>query len=146
MLTAKIITVAALAAVALWGAIPMGLALKLDPGLICLAAGIGNMVGILGAGILSITLRNSIYKRYQNHASSLANKTTYKIWVRYGIPGLGLLSPLVTGAPLGTVLGLAFGAPAVRLLFWMCLGAIVWSIILTFGFNSSLVGLHSIFN
>ena len=53
---------------------------------------------------------------------------------------LGLLGPLLIGAPLGTVLGIAMGLQVNRIFFWMCLGIMVCSIGLTivteFGFKS----------
>jgi len=33
----------------------------------------------------------------------------YRIWERYGAAGMGLLSPLITGAPLGAALGIVLG-------------------------------------
>jgi len=47
--------------------------------------------------------------------------------MRYGVVGLGLLAPLLVGAPLGTVVGISFGAPADRLLLWMSLGPLLFA-------------------
>ena len=55
----------------------------------------------------------------------------YEIWKRYGVIGLGLLSPLVLGAPLGAAVGIGLGADRNRLLLWMAVGIVIWSIILT---------------
>ena len=55
----------------------------------------------------------------------------YDIWEKYGVVGLGLLSPLLFGAPLGAALGIGLGASKNRLLLWMTVGIIIWSLILT---------------
>jgi hypothetical protein len=43
----------------------------------------------------------------------------FKIWDNYGITGLGLLSPLLFGSPIGAAVGIALGAGKKRLIFWM---------------------------
>lgn len=55
----------------------------------------------------------------------------YKIWNKYGIVGLGLLSPLFFGAPLGSGLGIGLGTEKRPLLIWMSIWIILWSILLT---------------
>ena len=60
----------------------------------------------------------------------------------YGLVGVALLSPLITGAPLGTALALVLGAPARRLMPWMIVSVVVWgvglSVATTFGFDGLL--------
>ena len=63
-----------------------------------------------------------------------------------GVAGLGLLAPLLVGAPFGTAIGIALGAPAVRLFFWMSLGIIIYSIALMFVADLGLYGLEWLFN
>ena len=53
------------------------------------------------------------------------------IWNKYGSIGLGLLSPLLFGAPLGAALGIGLGAPKDSLLLWMAIGIVIWSVLLT---------------
>jgi len=48
-----------------------------------------------------------------------------RVWNKYGVIGLGLLSPLLLGAPLGAALGSILGAQRWRLLFWMSLAIII---------------------
>ncbi len=54
-----------------------------------------------------------------------------RIWDKYGIIGLGFLSPLITGAPLGAAIGISFGAKPRKLFVWMTVGIAFWSIVLT---------------
>jgi Ca2+/H+ antiporter, TMEM165/GDT1 family len=52
---------------------------------------------------------------------------------RYGIPGLALQDPLLTGPLLATLLVLALGAPPRSLLLWMLASVVFWGAILTGG-------------
>lgn len=116
--------------VELWGAIPAGFAFQLHPVATAVVAALGSAAG---AGLvihLGDTLRNWIM-RYRGGKESKSGGRVYRIWDKYGVIGLGLLSPLITGAPLGAALGVTFGARPRRLLLWMTIGILLWSAILT---------------
>jgi hypothetical protein len=81
--------------------------------------------------MLGENIRNRILKGV-NKPESSRGKLLRKIWNNYGIIGLGLLSPLLFGAPIGAAIGVALGAPRNRLLLWMSVGIIIWTIILVF--------------
>jgi hypothetical protein len=68
--------------------------------------------------------------RFQYKAGGRASRMT-RIWNKYGIPGLGVLSPLITGSPLGAAIGISFGADPRKLIIWMTIGIVFWSAILT---------------
>ena len=55
----------------------------------------------------------------------------YEVWNNYGVIGLGLLSPLLLGAPLGSAVGIALGAGKKRLILWISIGILLWSVGLT---------------
>ena len=113
----------------LWAAIPAGFALDLPPLLTGLASGAGSVLGALLVILLGDRLRIWILRKRGKEQSR--ETKMQRIWNRYGVAGLGLLSPLLTGAPLGAALGIAFGASPRMLLAWMSLGIAVWSVILT---------------
>jgi len=48
---------------------------------------------------------------------------------RWGVPGLGLLAPLTTGSHLASVAALATGAGQRRVLAWMTIGLVLWSVV-----------------
>ena len=54
-----------------------------------------------------------------------------RVWRRYGIPGLALQAPLLTGPLLASVLALGLGAPARPLLCWMLASIVFWGAVLT---------------
>ena len=103
----KVVTVFGLGAVELWAAIPAGLALGLHP----IATGIASALGAITSGLVVALLgdrarawlvaRHGVLREGQGHG------TIRRIWGRYGVVGLGLLAPLLVGAPLGTALWLA---------------------------------------
>ncbi len=138
----KLLTVFILGAVELWVAIPEGIALNLHPLLAGITAGAGAIVSVIiilmpGKRIRTWLMRNRNDGR-KKHGR------LYIIWARYGAAGLGLLSPLLTGAPLGTALGIALGVPAGRLLLWMSLGIVVWSLLLSFAAILGLAGIGAL--
>jgi membrane protein DedA with SNARE-associated domain len=136
----KIIPVFCIAILEIWGAIPLGLALKLNPILIILLSITGGISGLFVVVFFGDKIRNKIIKIH-GHENKEKKKETLiqKIWNKYGVIGLGIFSPLLTGAPFGAAIGITFGAKPSHLFFWTCTGIIIWSTILTlagyFGFS-----------
>jgi hypothetical protein len=126
-----LLAVLGLGAVTLWGAIPIGLALGLDPWAAGVAAAMGAALGTLAVSAVGDRIRS-------HPPTPLAKAATrqrgllYRIWASYGVPGLALAAPLFVGAPLGTAMGIILGAPTARLLLWTMLGIVFWSAGLTF--------------
>jgi hypothetical protein len=120
-----LLAVLGLGAVTLWGAIPIGLALGLDPWAVCVAAAIGAALGTLTVSAVGDRIRNHppmpLAKAATRHRGLL-----YRMWLRYRAPGLGLAAPLFVGAPLGTAMGIILGAPTARLMRWTMLGIVLW--------------------
>lgn len=128
---AKLLTVFALGAVELWAAIPAGLALHVSPVLVGVVAAAGAMLGVLVVVVLGERIRDWVVRRHGDSSGTGPHGLIRRIWDRYGVIGLGLFAPLLTGAPVGAALGLALGVPAGRLLFWMSSGITLWSTVLT---------------
>ncbi|MDP3063976.1 MAG: small multi-drug export protein [Chloroflexota bacterium] len=143
MLTAKIATVFGLAAVELWGAIPAGLALGLHPMLTGAIAALGAIVGTVVVLIVGERIR-TLLLRFHSGRGGKPQGSAHRIWLRYGVTGLGLLAPLLIGAPLGTALGVALGAPRRRLLLWMSIGIVLWSAGLTLAFALGIAGIQTL--
>ena len=138
----KVLTVFGLAAVELWAAIPAGLALDLHPVLIGVVSAAGAILGVIVILVLGERVRSWLLRR--RGGEKRQHGRIYRIWVRYGVVGLGLLAPLLTGAPLGTALAIAFGAPPGRLLLWMSVGIAAWSALLTTAAALGLAGIESL--
>ncbi len=127
-LVGKLLAVGAVGAASFWSAIPVGIVLELHPILAGLAATLGNLAAVVLVVVLEGRLRQWIprYGRFTTQKERLK-----RVWGRYGLVGVALLSPLITGAPLGTALALVLGAPVRRLLPWMIVSVVVWGVGLT---------------
>jgi hypothetical protein len=140
----SLLAVFGLGAVELWAAVPAGLALRLHPLTIGATATLGALVGILVVGLLGERVRAGLLRWLGGESGGRYEGRIARLWARYGVVGLGLLAPLLIGAPLGTALGMTFGAPTGRLLFWMSVGAVLCSVSLTVAGTVGLIGLQSL--
>lgn len=52
-----------------------------------------------------------------------------RIWDRFGLPGVALLTPPFLSPPIGTAIALAFGTPRVLILGWMYSSMILWALV-----------------
>jgi Putative small multi-drug export protein len=125
---AKLLSAAALGAIDLWLGIPVGLASGLPPVASGTAATTG---GLVGAAL--VTLAGERLQRWAYGRGWLAKRRerVERMWNRYGILGVALQAPILTGAPLGTLVALGLGAPTGKLLFWMGVSLTFWGAILT---------------
>lgn len=130
-LVLKLLTILGLGVIALWAAIPAGLALQVHPVAVGITAAIGAMLGALIVVLLGERVRTWLAQRHEGKDKKGRRRLIYRIWQCYGVVGLGLLAPLLAGAPLGVALGLTLGVPAGRLLLWISLGIVLWSMGLT---------------
>ncbi len=127
-LLVKLLSTAALGAVDLWVGLPVGLALGLPPVVSGIAATSGGLVGAVLVTVAGERLQRWLYSRGW---LSKRRKRIERMWERYGILGVAFQAPMLTGAPLGTLVALSLGAPAKRLLFWMCVSLVLWGAVLT---------------
>lgn len=139
----KLLAVLGLGALELWAAIPAGWALQLHPLVTGIVAAIGAILGVLVVLTLGEGVRTWLLRRHGRGGGGRHGRI-YGIWLRYGVIGLGLLAPVLVGAPLGAALGLALGVPAGRLLLWMSLGIALWSGVLTLAGVLGLAGLEAL--
>lgn len=128
-LVLKFIMVAGLGFLELWAAIPVGTALNLPPLLNGLASALGSTTGAIVVIFVGGRLRSWLLRKKEKKETNKGR--IYKIWDKYGVIGLGLLSPLLTGALLGAAIGISLGAAHKRLIMWMGIGIILWTILLT---------------
>lgn len=143
-LAIKLLTVLGLGAVELWAAIPTGFALQLHPVTIGITAALGAMLGALAVILLGERVRAWLIRRHSGKEEKGQQGLIYRIWHCYGVIGLGLLVPLLIGAPIGAALGFALGVPAGRVLFWISLGIVVWSTVLTLAGALGIAGIETL--
>lgn len=128
----KLLSVFAFGMIGLWEGIPLGFVLKLPPVLTGIFSALGTTFATLLVLILGERVRTRLVRRRPQATEDVPRERLIdRVWRRYGIIGLGLLAPCLTGAPIGIAMGLVLRAPAGRMLFWLLIGIVVWTVILT---------------
>jgi membrane protein YqaA with SNARE-associated domain len=124
----KCLTIFVLGVAELWAAAPTGAVMGLDPLLVCAVAALGAVSG--GTIVILLGERIKIWLERRRKREKLEERRglLFRVWLRYGVVGWGLLAPLLVGSPLGAALGLVLGAPPRRLLPWLAAGSVLWSV------------------
>jgi hypothetical protein len=141
----SILIVFAVSFIELWLAIPLGLAMEVNPVIIIIAAASGDILAVICVAFLGENLRSRFLRWKYQDENALKKSRLYEIWNKYGVIGLGLSSPLLFGGPLGAAVGIAMGARKNHLILWMSVGIILWSIGLTLAGLMGLLALETMF-
>lgn len=123
----KLLTLFALGVAELWAAAPAGAAMGFSPLPVFAVAAAGAVSGGVVVVLLGERVKAWLQKRRQAEKLEKKRGLPYRIWLRHGVIGWGLLAPLLVGSPLGAALGLLLGAPPRRLLAWLAAGSLLWS-------------------
>ncbi|MDG5786107.1 small multi-drug export protein [Evansella sp. AB-P1] len=141
--------------------IPIGIALGLPPIPVAIVSFIGNFLPI----VLIVYLFNwvqqtnwyvrrkkkkEIKKQEQSDDANNDKKATKKerasaIFHKYGLPGLAILGPIVTGIHLAAIIALSLKANKSKTTIWMGLSLILWTIVITVGSFYSIDWLTGLF-
>lgn len=109
------------------GAVPAGAAAGLNPWTAALAAWLGYTAScglVVGAGA---PLRDWIAKKFRIPAQRDPGKWIWKIWSRFGLPGLALVAPVTAGPQVGPILALLAGEKPGRTFWFFSLAAAPWA-------------------
>jgi membrane protein YqaA with SNARE-associated domain len=125
----KILSTFAIGLVELIAAVPAGVAMGLSP----VVAGIVSAAGSIAGTILTIFIGSSIRRWIIKKRAGKEKKRgrIRKIFDKYGVAGLGLAAPVLTGIPLGAALCISFGASPGKTMIWMAAGIFAWAGLLT---------------
>ncbi|MBZ0295413.1 MAG: small multi-drug export protein [Anaerolineae bacterium] len=121
----QVVTIFLLALLSLWAAAGLGLALGIAPLPLLVALTLANALVVLIVVMVGRPLCDRLLARH-----NCMNSPAGRVLRKYGVVGLALVSPLSTGAALGTALGIALNVPPRRLIIAMTIGAAVWSLFL----------------
>lgn len=119
---------------------PTGFALGLPPWLVWILTVAGSLSGVAVVAVGGDRLRAWLTRGRRDWMFARTGRT-YGIWVRFGVPGWGLASPLLVAPAMGAAIGLLLGAPRGRLLVWMSAGVVIWTSILVI---AGMIGVHLI--
>ncbi|HNW26955.1 MAG TPA: small multi-drug export protein [Spirochaetota bacterium] len=130
---AQIFSIMSLSAVFFWGGFPAALAFKFH----VLAAGLITAAGAEAAVMLVLLmgrpLQEYLLKRFPAWLEKTRNGKAGAIFQKYGMPGLGLIAPVMPGAPQAALIGLALSAKPGKILLWITAGIVLWAVIVTIG-------------
>ena len=113
----------------IWLGAPTGLALGLPVPIVWILTVAGSMTSVTLVAFAGDALRGWLLRRFGKESGSGKGRLQ-RVWLRYGVPGWGLVSPLFMTPPMGTGVALVLGAPRRRLLVWMYGGVLLWATIL----------------
>ncbi len=115
-----------LAVFSLWTAGIAGMTLGLDPFTLMFTLVAGYAFSVVLLVVVGAPLRDRVLKKFTLNP----DRPISRIINRYGVVGLALVAPLLTGALIGTAVGLTLRVPPRRLFVCMTAGAAVWSVLL----------------
>jgi len=124
------LTVIGLGVVYFVAAIPAGIGLHLSPLMAAFCAWIGY-VGIAAAMlVVGEPARRWMERRFKISATPNPEKLFWRVWLRWGLPGLSLLAPVTCGPYFAALIALTLGEKPKRLMLWIAFGAVPWCVIL----------------
>ncbi|WIV68671.1 small multi-drug export protein [Natrialbaceae archaeon AArc-T1-2] len=110
--------------------VPIGVALGLDPAVVAVVAFAGNVVPIYAIVLAHRRVAAWLASRRDGEEPARYARAR-RIWNAYGLPGLALLGPIVTGVHLAAVLALGLGARGRSTFAWMTVSIAVWTVLIT---------------
>lgn len=140
---AGILTVLGLGFVYFVGAVPAGVALKMDPSVAAFIAWIGYSFGSWIVVLVGKPLQEFAKTRIKLLREPRdESKFFWKVWKRFGLPGLALIAPISVGPQTGSLVAMVLGEKPARVGFWFTMGIIPYAIgfALVAAFGKQLVG------
>jgi uncharacterized membrane protein len=123
-----LLSMALVGAIDVWVGIVGGLAL--GPPLVL--SGAASIAGVLVGAVLTVVAGERVQRWiYARPWLSKRRKRVERLWNRYGVVGVALQAPILTGAPLATLIALGLGAPPKSLLLWMSVSVVLWGVVIT---------------
>jgi membrane protein DedA with SNARE-associated domain len=74
----------------------------------------------------------SRFRRKDKPVSQKNNRRLARIWKKYGLTGVALLTPIILTPIGGTLLAVSSGSPREKIILYMFISASVWAVVLTF--------------
>jgi Ca2+/H+ antiporter, TMEM165/GDT1 family len=114
--------------------VPAAIAAGLAPVPVAVVAFAGNLLTLVL--VVLVGDRMAAWWRRRRHrdgppgpAPAARNRRAEQVFDRWGLPGLALVGPLVTGTHLAGLIAVGFGAARHRVMAWMIAGLALWTVI-----------------
>jgi len=119
--------------------IPPAVAAGLDPLLVAVVALVGNLLPVWGIilGYDGLRGRWRAWRGSDDEGNARDEEPSKRrqraegLFRSYGLPGLALAGPILTGVHLATVVALALGGRTRRVAIWMAASLVLWTAIIT---------------
>lgn len=111
--------------------VPIGVALGLDPIAVAIVAIAGNALPVYGIVLAFDRVSSWLDEPSGDGEPSGRRRRAIRVWNRYGLPGLALLGPIVTGVHLAAAIAMSLGARPGRAIGWMTVGIVAWGVAIT---------------
>jgi hypothetical protein len=111
------------------GAIPAGVGLGLGPVVAAVAAWAGYTAIAAVMVAAGEPARRWLEKRFRLSPHPDPAKFFWRVWLRGGLPALGLLAPVTCGPYFAALLALALGERPGRVLAWIAAGVVPWCVL-----------------
>jgi Putative small multi-drug export protein len=110
-------------------AIPTGVAMHLHPltAAFCAWAGYTAIAAVMLA--IGTPARKWLAEKFKISPHPNPEKLVWRVWIRWGLPGLALVAPVTCGPYFAALIGLLLGEKPWRLLLWIAAGVIPWCIL-----------------
>ncbi|MCU0439041.1 MAG: small multi-drug export protein [Raineya sp.] len=119
---------------------PTGYGLGLSPIeiIICTIAGMmttATIVPILGQKLISYLRNRRLKKGKPVKVFTPRKRMIVKIWQKFSIWGIALLTPILFSPVVGCIIAVSFGVKRNKILLTMFVSAVFWALVMTFGVN-----------
>ncbi|KZE73762.1 small multi-drug export protein [Paenibacillus elgii] len=102
--------------------------LNLNPVAATIMAFLGNWITVLLVVFL-FDRWNAWRSKRSGASESKRSERAYRLFVRYGLPGLAFLGPILIGTEIAAGFAMLFKAPRGPVLFWMTCSLAFWTIL-----------------
>ncbi len=110
-------------------AIPTGVAMHLHPATAAVCAWAGYTAIATAMLLVREPARQWLAAKFKISLVPNPEKRFWRVWLRWGLPGLGLLAPVTCGPYFAALIALALGEKPRRLMLWIAVGVIPWCIL-----------------
>lgn len=109
-------------------AVPAGAAMGLNVWNAAFAAWAGYMFITAAALAAGAPVRKWVCEKWKISSEPDPSKLFWRVWLRWGMPGLALLAPVLCGPYVAAFLAVGLGCKPVRAFWWIVLGVVPWCI------------------
>ena len=117
--------------------IPVSIALGMSPIAVAIISFIGNFIMVIGYARFFIQITEWLNKRRAKKKRKIdltkIETMAERIWGKHGLPVFALGVPFILATDITTLLTLRFGSAKARVVAWMGVSLVVWTVIVTVG-------------